>query len=194
MLTTKKMSTKTIALAGLMTALVIVLQMLGSFIHIGPFSISLVLLPIVIGAATCGVAVGTWLGFVFGVVVLLGPDVAAFMSVTIPGTIITVLLKGIACGFAAGIICKIFKDRNMYLGVFLAAIACPIVNTGVFLLGCIVFFFETVASWGAAEGYANAWQYIFLGMIGGNFLVELVSNILLSPVAVRLLNIRNKNK
>ena len=38
----------------LFTALVVILQLLGSFIRFGPFSISLVTLPIVVGAVLYG--------------------------------------------------------------------------------------------------------------------------------------------
>ena len=60
------LSTRTMVLVAVMTSLVVVLQLLGSFIRFGPFSISLVLVPIVIGAAVCGSAAGAWLGFAFG--------------------------------------------------------------------------------------------------------------------------------
>ena len=64
---------KTRRLAGLalFTAIVVVLQLLGSFIKVGPFAVSLVLIPIVVGAAVYGVKAGAWLGFVFGVVVTI---------------------------------------------------------------------------------------------------------------------------
>lgn len=187
-----RMSTKIMVLGAILTALVVVLQLMGSFIRFGPFAISLVLIPIVIGAATCGVGVGAWLGFVFGVVVLISGDAAAFMAINIPGTIITVLLKGTACGLAAGLIYKALERFNRYVAVIASAIICPVVNTGIFLIGCVVFFMDTVASWGVAEGFGTTVQYMFLGLAGGNFLFELATNIVLSPVVVRLLNIRIK--
>lgn len=75
---TRKISTQTLALGAMLTALVIVLQLLGSFIRFGMFSISLVLIPIVVGAAMCGPAISAWLGLVFGIAVLLSGDAAAF--------------------------------------------------------------------------------------------------------------------
>lgn len=186
------MSTKTIVLGALLTAIVIVLQLMGTFVKVGFFAICPVLIPIVIGAATCGVGVGAWLGFVFGVVVLLSGDAAAFLTVNALGTVITVLLKGTACGLVAGLIYKALEKHGIYLAALAAAIACPIVNTGVFLIGCVVFFFETIESWGLAEGFGSAYEYMFLGLAGGNFIFELVTNILLSPVVVRLLNIKKK--
>jgi hypothetical protein len=53
---------------------------------------------IVLGAATCGKGVGAWLGLTFGVTVLLSGDAAAFMSISVIGTVITVLAKGLLCG------------------------------------------------------------------------------------------------
>lgn len=192
--TNKFFTTRTLTLGAVLTALVVLLQFLGSFIHLGPFSISLVLIPIVIGAATCGTAVAAWLGLVFGVVVLLSGDASPFLAIDVAGTIVTVLLKGLACGFAAGGAYNLLNKLkvNRYIAVVVAAVACPIANTGVFLLGCRLFFWETIAAWAAGEGYANAVAYAFLGLAGANFLFELAFNIILSPVVVRLLNIREK--
>ena len=188
----KRMATETLVLAALMTALVVILQFMGSFVRLGPFQCSLVLMPIVIGAAMCGKKVSAWLGFVFGMVVLLNGDAAAFLSVNAIGTIITVLAKGTLCGYCAGLVYDLFKEKNTYLAVFAAAIVCPIVNTGVFLLGCFVFFFSTIESWGLAMGFENALQYMFIGLVGGNFLFELITNIVLCPAIVRILNLRKK--
>lgn len=187
-----KKSTETLVMGGILTALVIVLQYLGSFIHFGPFSISLVLIPIVIGAATCSTKISTWLGLVFGVIVLL-MDASAFLAISVPGTVITVLAKGIGCGLAAGLAYKLLAKKNRYAATVLAAVVCPIVNTGIFFLGCRLFFFETITQWGAAEGYTNALKYMFVGLAGGNFLFEFATNIVLSPVIVRLLNIKEKS-
>ena len=62
----------------LFTALVVILKLLGSFIRFGPFSISLVTLPIVVGAVLYGAWGGVWLGLVFGVTVLLSGDAATY--------------------------------------------------------------------------------------------------------------------
>lgn len=189
----KGISTKTIALTAILTALVVVLQFLGQFIRFGPFAISLVLIPIVIGASTCGTKVSTWLGLVFGVVVLI-TDAQAFLAISVVGTVVTVLLKGVLAGLFSGLTFKLFSKFNTYLAVVLSAIVCPIVNTGVFLLGCVLFFMETINEWAVAFGFRNALEYMFLGMVGLNFIFELATNVVLSPVVVRLLNIRKKVK
>ena len=188
----KTISTKTMVLGAVLTALVIVLQFMGAFIHLGMFSISLVLIPIVIGAATCGISIGAWLGLVFGLVVLFSGDASAFLMINAPGTVITVLAIGVLAGFCAGLIYKWFEKYNRTVAVIAAAIVCPLVNTGVFLIGCFVFFFEAIKAWGVAGGYENVIQYMLLGLVGGNFLFELGTNIVLAPIVVRLINIRKK--
>ncbi|MBQ3562093.1 MAG: ECF transporter S component [Clostridia bacterium] len=188
----RKAQTKTVVLGAMLTALVIILQFMGTFIRFGPFQISLVLVPIVIGAATCGVGVGAWLGLVFGAVVLFNGDATAFMQIDPLGTVITVLTKGVACGLSAGLVYKALSKWNSYLAVIVAAIVCPIVNTGVFLLGCLVFFLEAITEWGISFGYNNVVAYMFLGLVGGNFLVELASNVILSPIITRVLNFEKK--
>lgn len=188
------MSTRTLALGAVLTALVVLLQLMGAFVRLGPFSISLVLIPIVIGAAIGGVQLGTWLGLVFGLAVLLSGDAAAFLAIHAPGTILTVLGKGAACGALAGLTYQKLAARSRDLAVAAAAVVCPVVNTGVFLLGCLLFFLDTVTAWGQAAGFGSVGAYMIFGLVGGNFLFELGSNLVLSPIVVRLLHIRSKTE
>ncbi|MBR4874365.1 MAG: ECF transporter S component [Clostridia bacterium] len=190
----KGMSTKTLVLGAILTALVFLLQILAVALRgAGLFTISLVLVPIVIGAATCGCGIGAWLGFVFGVSVLISGDASPFLAVNALGTVLTVLLKGTLCGYLAGLAYKAFEKVNRYLATFVSAIVCPLVNTGVFLLGCLLFFMPTIREWALGLGFGdNVSKYMILGLVGVNFLIELGINIVLSPIIVRLLNIREK--
>jgi uncharacterized membrane protein len=149
------------------------------------------LIPIVVGAALYGVWAGAWLGFVFGVVVLLSGDAGAFLAVNVLGTILTVLLKGTLCGLCAGLVYKALSKWQLP-AVVAAAVTAPVVNTGVFLLGCLLFFMPTITAWGQAAGFENVGRYMILGLAGGNFLFELLFNIVLSPVVVRLIKIGKK--
>lgn len=174
------------------TAIVVVLQLLGSFIRFGPFSISLVLIPIVVGAAMYGTAAGAWLGFIFGLVVLLSGDAAAFLGVNALGAIITVIAKGTLAGLCAGLVFRALAKTNTYVAVIASAIVCPVVNTGVFLLGCLLFFMETINGWAAEAHFANAGAYMIVGLVGLNFVFELLVNVILSPVIVRIISIGKK--
>ena len=175
----------------LFTAIVVVLQYLGSFIKFGPFSISLVLVPIVIGAALYGRTAGAWLGFVFSVVVLLQPDTSLFYQANFVGTIVVVLLKGTLAGLLAGVVYKALEKKNVTLAVIAAAFTCPVVNTGIFLLGSVIFFMDTIRTWAAGS---NVFVFMIVGLVGFNFLFELAVNMLLSPVIVRLIQVGTKAK
>ena len=188
----KRISTRTLTGVAIFTAIVVILQFLGAFVRFGPFSISLVLIPIVVGAALYGVWAGAWLGFVFGVVVLLSGDAGAFLAVNVLGTILTVLLKGTLCGLCAGLVYKALSKWQLP-AVVAAAVTAPVVNTGVFLLGCKLFFMDTIAAWAEGLGFESVGKYMIFGLVGGNFLFEVLFNILLSPVIVRLIRIAAKD-
>ena len=59
-------TTQCIAGGGLLAAIAAVLQLVGSAIRFGPFSVSLVLIPLVLGAALYGWGMGCWLGWYSG--------------------------------------------------------------------------------------------------------------------------------
>ena len=179
--------TKTIVGIGMFTAIVVVLQLLGGGIRFGMFSITLVLLPIVVGAAIYGWQAGAWLGFAFGVTVLLSGDANAFLTVHALGTVLVVLVKGTLCGLISGLVYKLLSKCNRVVAVMVSAVSCPVVNTGVFLLGCQIFFMPTIREWAAMSGYENAGTYMILGLAGINFLIELCTNIVLAPVITQLI-------
>ena len=187
----KRFDTKKIVGLSIFTAIVAVLQLMGSFIHFGMFSISLVLVPIVVGAALYGTASGAWLGFVFALIVLISGDAAAFLVVNPLGTIITVVGKGVLCGLGAGLIYNALKGKDDTGAVMASAVICPVINTGVFLLCCTLFFIqEPLTGWAQALGFGDdVVKYMFLGLAGGNFIFELLFNVALSPVIVRLIKL-----
>ena len=185
--TTRTLDTHKLVLLALLTAIVFLLQMIGATIRFGPFSVTLVLMPIVVGAALVGIYAGGWLGLVFGFVVLLSGDAGAFLAIHPLGTLLVVLLKGTLAGLAAGAAYKFCAAKSKTLAAVVAGAVCPVVNTGVFILGTYIFFLPTIREWGEAAGYASATAFIFFGMITFNFLFELGLNLVLSPVIVRLI-------
>ena len=144
----KKFDTRTLVGLALFTALVVVLQLVGSFIRFGVFSISLVLVPIVVGAALYGPLGGAWLGFIFGVTVLLSGDANLFLQYNVFATVLVVLVKGTAAGYCAGVVYRLLEKKNQYLAVIAAAVVCPLVNSGLFLVGCLLFFRQVVIDLG----------------------------------------------
>ena len=189
---TKRLQTERLVLMALLTALVAVLSYFGGFIKLGGLaSISLTLIPVVLGSALIGPLAGAWLGGVAGVVFFATADAAFWFGLSVPGTIITVLLKGVLSGYLAGLAYKLLEKFNRYLAVLVSAVVCPVVNTGVFLLGCLVFFMDSVSGGAAAEGMSIG-AYLIIFFVGLNFVFELLLNVIVSPAILRLINIKKK--
>lgn len=183
-----KTKTQKVVGMGLFTAIIVALQMLASAIKFGPFSITLVLAPIVIGAALYGIGAGAWLGLTFGVTVLISGDAAAFLTISPIGTVLTVIAKGMVAGIVAAVIYKAIEKKNKTVAVVAAGIACPIVNTGIFLVGCYLFFREWLIAVFGTTGFAT----VITGLVSVNFAVELGINMLLASVIVRIIDLGKK--
>ncbi len=186
---------KNLTLLALMTALVVVFQLIAAFIPLGFNVGALCLVPIVIGAALLGPWAGAWLGLVFGVVILATGGASWFYTLIQPqwlgvvATVIVVLLKGSLAGLISGLLYRLLAKKNSLLAVILAAVACPVVNTAIFTLACFTVFFPGLT--GAAAGQSML-SYIFLTLIGANFFVELGISAVLAPTAHRLIAIASK--
>ena len=195
--TSKKTNVYRLTGLGILTAIIIVLQIFTTFIHFGPFSITLALIPIVVGAAMYGKGAGAYLGAVFSVVVVImcitGGDPGGFMvwSANPFMCVVMCMLKGTAAGFLAGLIYQLIAPKNQLLGVIIAALVSPIANTGIFIIGMLLFFRETLAGW---AGGSDLLTYIIMGLTGVNFLIELGVNMVLSPIVVKIIEAVNKTK
>lgn len=187
------METRVLTGVAIFTAIVIVLQFLGAFIRFGPFSISLVMIPIVVGAAIYGPAAGAWLGLIFGWVVLLSGDAGAFLAVNPLGTVVTVITKGVLSGWTAGLVYKALSKHEIPAALA-ASVTAPVVNTGVFLVGCLIFFMPTVTEWAAAAGVKNVGTYMIVGLVGMNFIIELALNLVLSSGITSIIKTGKKMK
>ena len=186
------MSTETLVMLSLLTALVALLSYMGGFIKIGGLaSISLTLIPVVLGAALYGPYAGAWLGAVSGVVFFTTADAVFWFGLSIFGTVLTVLVKGACAGLAAGYVYKLLEGKNKYLAIMVAAIAAPVVNTGIFIIGCLIFFIGAVRDMAAGAGMGVG-GYLIVGFVGLNFIFELIVNIALAPALSRLIDIAKK--
>lgn len=177
---------------GLLMALVIVLQFLSSVIPpIGGFSISLVLIPIVLGAAVYGPKAGALLGGVFGAVVAMncitGADGGGAMVFQASPLlcILVVLGKGVLAGWVSALVYRWGRSRNGYVAMMLASVACPVINTGTFLVCMMSLFKDVLAAW-ASGGEIIA--YVLSGLVLCNFVPELVINVLFSPFGQRIVH------
>ncbi len=174
----------------LLMALVVVMQALSGMIPpVGGFSISLVLIPIVLGAAVYGPGAGALLGATFGAVVFINcvtgadPGGAMVFQASPVLCFLVVMAKGILCGLASGAVYKLFKTKSTYLAMLLAAIVCPLVNTGIFVICMYAFFMDILAAW---AGGTNVLGYIMTGLLLANMVPELLINVIFSPAGARI--------
>ncbi len=179
----KLFSTKNIAVLAVLLALVIVLQAVGGSISFGAVTLNFTLIPIVLGSMMLGCWAGALLGFASGVIVLIqvitAPSGFYYIIWTYSPFITTLicLLKTTVAGFLAGLFFKLIEEKNLLVGVFLASAIVPIVNTGLFILGCMAMW-DTIAL--MADG-VNVFKFIIVGLVTFNFFIELAINLIVAP-------------
>ena len=184
---------KRMAGIALLMALVVVMQFVGGIIPpIGGFTISLVLIPIVLGAAVFGPGAGALLGAIFGAVVYINcitgadPGGAMVFQANPILCFLVVMGKGMLAGFSSGAVYKLLKNKNPYIAMLLAAVVCPVVNTGIFVACMLLFFIDVLAAW---AGGADVVGYILTGLILANFVPELIINVAFSPAGQRIIHV-----
>ena len=184
----KRITTQQIVGTGLLLALEIIFQIIGNYLQIGPVNINLSLVTVVLGAVLYGPLSGAVLGFFNGLIVLLSPStIAIFMPISPVGTVIACLLKCTIAGLVAGLLFKLFKNKNNLVGLIIASILVPVINTGIFSVVCLLFFRPFLES-GVSEAFPNIGAFLIFGVIGINFIVEIVSTAVISvPLGMILL-------
>lgn len=187
----------------LLLALAVSLGLIANYVTFGPVSITLSLIPIVMGAVIYGPVAGLILGLAVGAITIVAPAtfqmIAALQGVSsLPAYVITIetvvvcLVKMGMAGLIPGFIFKALRKKHFNLGVILAGISAPIVNTGLF-----AFFMSTLMRTDLNNAYnqggSNFAYFLFIGMIGINFLIEFAVNAILSPAMVYVSRFAFKN-
>ncbi len=185
-----KTKSSKVAVLAIFTAVTVVLQIISYFVKIGTFNLSLVLIPIVLIGVMYGPKYSGYLGLVFGIITYL----AAMVGVDLGGNVLfnvsplillaLCLTKGFLCGFVSGLLSNKIARKNITLGTVVGALTAPIVNTGVFLIFAFLGFNDVMYQW--ANG-TNILVYVIIGLVGINFVIELLINIIFSPSIMRVI-------
>lgn len=176
--------TRNIPFLAILVTLEIILQVIGNYIALGPVSINLSLIIIALGAILFGPWGGALLGVINALFIFVSPYTMVFFEASVPGTILTVLIKSTTAGFVSGIIYQLFKNKSNPLATILASLSIPLINTGLFICGSLLFFQDYIKSI-TPEGQ-NFIFFLFIGMTGWNFIFEVVSTSLLTYPLYRL--------
>lgn len=186
---------RNITALSILLALVIVLQTFGGAINIGPVQLNFTLIPIALGAILLGPIAGLILGFACGVVVaiqvILGlvPFYVLIWTETPVVALLTCVVKTTVAGFVAGLTYKMFVRKNRYVAVFVSAALVPIINTALFILGCL-------GMWDAMvliAGGTNILGFIIVSLVTFNFFIELAINLLCAPALYRVIKVVDRN-
>ena len=190
---------KNIAYLAVLLALVIALQAFGGTIAIGAVQLNFTLVPIVVGAILFGPFVGAFLGFACGVVVLvqvimgLVPFYAVIWANSPVITILTCIVKTTVAGLLAGLIYRLLERINKLVAVFVASGIVPVVNTTLFILGCLCMGNAISVFQGNIEmSGMNIFVFIVVILVTWNFFIEFAINLLLAPAIHRVVLVVEK--
>lgn len=188
--------TLTMVQIALLSALVVVLQVFFSAIRIGVVTLNFVLVPIVIAGVLigpmAGLIVGAFAGLTTFIQVFTSGDVfyVFLMTNNAVATALICIVKTAAAGFLAGLIYNLIsrmgktgKAKN-YIASLTASVVCPVVNTGLFVIGMLVFFggaLTTDATFGSMAS-GNLVPFVLVGLVGVNFFFELALNVIICPL------------
>ena len=158
----KQQNIRRIAGIAVLSALTIILTIVSNYIIIAGVSINLSLVPIVLAAIIYGPYAGFFVGLINGGFVMLSAQ--AFFAISPVGTVIVV----------SGYIYRLIVRFNEIVSTFVASLIVPVVNTGLFIIGSLIFF----------KGSFGSLISIFISL---NFIIEFAINLLLAPAIIRII-------
>lgn len=182
----------------ILCSLTVVLQILSTLMsNYLQFSLTLALIPVAVACihygAKCGIIVSAAMGITLFIECVVGFDVGGGVMFalspvkTFIGSAVRVVLA--ACGvILAGALTSKFKGKKWRS--FLLSALLPVFNTGIFLLAFITMFNPLLHEWASGAG-STVISYIFLGLVGVNFIIEVITCVALCPAIVSALG---KNK
>ena len=176
-------SARNVALLGILLALVVVLQSLASVVPLF-VTLNLALIPIILAGMLLGAWAGAFVGFACGVIVLIQVVMglnAFYVLIWTHSPIVTTLIclvKTTVAGGVAGAIFSLLKKKNKYVGVFLASGIVPVLNTVLFILGCLCMS-DTMRL--MAGDAANILLFIVVDVVTINFFFEFATSLIAAP-------------
>ncbi len=169
-------------------ALLIAIILIMAFTPIGyiktlGLEITLIVVPVAIGATLMGPTGGAVLGAVFGLTSFyqcfgMSPFGSVLLSINPVFTFITCVPTRILAGWLAGVIFKVLhkNDKTKKISYYAASLAAPLLNT-LFFMTCIVLFFyntDYIQGFAAQLGTSSPFGFV-LGFVGINGLVEAIA-------------------
>lgn len=155
------------------------------------FSITFIMIPVVIGSILLGPAAGAFLGGIFGITSALqyfAGDQTAILFVSINPILYVILclvpriFDGWICGYIFRWLKKVDKSKFQILSYTLTSLSAALINTVFFVGLMLLFYTESVTSWAAGQ---NVIMYLLTGVIGFNGVIEALVCMLLGAAISR---------
>lgn len=180
-----RVNQRTLMLAqmGVLVAIMLLFHFTGiGFITLGPVQMTIMWVPIIIGAITLGPTAGAILGGVFGITVLhsMGALTALLFDTNpILTVFLMVVVRGLGVGALSGLLFKGLSrfDRKKTWSFEVTAFMTALLNTTMFILGTVVIFgtHKGMHVWLEAVGGAVGFEFAAEGATRGTVFTALLA-------------------
>lgn len=178
---TKKFTTKQFVEMALLTAIILLMAFTPiGYIRTFGLEITLIVVPVTVGAVTLGPAAGAVLGAVFGITSFIqcfgmSPFGAVLLGINPACTFIVCVVSRILMGWLTGIIYLGLQNARPVrkAAVVIANLIGPLLNTFFFMGTLVLFFYQTeyIQGIAAAFGASNALAFV-VAFVGINGVIE----------------------
>lgn len=187
-----KMSARELTTLGLLTGILLLMSVtpLGYFRTFG-LDISLMMIPVGIGAMLLGPKAGAWLGFIFGATsfyqAMMGssPFSAMLFSINPLFTFLLCIPTRMLMGWLTGLLFGLFRkaDRRKTLCFFAGGFFAAFLNTAFFMSALILLFWNTEYIQGFNEALGGLNPFLFvMAFIGVNGALEMPASCIVCGV------------
>lgn len=188
---TRRQKTASLAVNAMLTAIILVMSFtpLG-YLQVGPVKMTLIMLPVAVGAITMGPLTGAFLGLVFGLTSFaqcFGLDSfgTTLMGISPVYTFIMCIVPRVLMGYLCGLIFKGVKKLNKSVAYVVASLSGAILNTAFFMTLLILLFGRSDFIMGF-RGELNIFAFL-VAFVGINGLCEIIACALVgAPVSASL--------
>ena len=142
----RAISKKTLMLAqaGVLAAIMLIFHFTGiGYFKFGIFEMTIMMVPVIIGAITVGPLAGAALGAIFGTSVVLLPGTAPLMAINpIAVIVLCVVVRGLGLGALSGVMFRLFQkiDKNKVWSFEATGLITALLNTVITLAGLVIIF------------------------------------------------------
>lgn len=186
---------------GVLTAIILIMAFTPiGYIKVGALSISLITIPVAIGAIAISPAAGAFLGLVFGITSFIqcftgDPFGAALLSINAFFTFLVCIPTRTLAGYLTGIIYRLLKKPLKAAAFYISGLCMAVLNTAFFMSILVLFFWKSdaVQSWAQSLGSTAPFMFI-LASVSLNAIIEWISTTIIAGSVGLALNRAFRNQ